>query len=738
MAKSKNKSTSRGRGKRLVIPDHAVGEFNGMNTYISDLAQLQDGESPDSLNWITGTQKDHIELRGGYALLGTNRNSGVGRITGLAVGQMTNGTQVPFFTFGEKVMYYDASSNTTKEVSTPNILGTAANGEDVAIMPYQNLAGSFVYLTSPDSSIIKIAVANPATAVDLLSTAYRGLAKIDNNRMFMWQRKDIVGTPYNTQLFLGVSDKSTTSQYTQTTGDSVGTGDGTTKSFTGTITVPATVNGAAQSLFAVEIAAPTGGGVAITGITAAVQAVVSVSNTSSFSVGQAILINGVSGMTQINNVIGIIEAITANTNITLSINSSTFSAYISGGNIFPCEYFIDDQNGNLNSINGGTGTVNYQNGAVTIKFHTAPVLGQNIYAQFYSEDSTSGGIADFTQNGSVVGQGKTFNQFDGGGTLEAVWPFDQVQYCFHQLKTWYLNLTTDDTNASNLPYRSTFGVPYWRAAFPTPDGILILDNAQPSQPKVQFLEISPSVAALITIIPTSISDQLNLSPFGFGQCAVRRFGTWDIICFQDVTNGVVDTVNTLMFIRDIYSGQWDLLDYAISCMDTFNGQLLGGDSLSNNVYTLFSGFDDDGTLIDNHWTSKAFLFAEGLKKCNRFVLRGLIQQSQKINVNFATDFGNFVTLFTVAGNGSYVNLGNPVTVGSSSVGSQVIGGGGGQGAPIIAYPYEVEFIIGTDIFEYIQVQFQATNIGYCSIDEFIFKDIRWKASRVTPSRTATF
>jgi hypothetical protein len=286
----------------------------------------------------------------------------------------------------------------------------------------------------------------------------------------------------------------------------------------------------------------------------------------------------------------------------------------------------------------------------------------------------------------------------------------------------------------NLPYRSNFGIPYWRAAYPTPDGILVLDNSHPAEPKVRFMEISPSVAALITIVPESISDQLDLSPYGFGLSVARRWGDYDLIAFENVTNGVVDSVNTRMLVRNIFSGLWDLTDYSVSCLEEFNGTLIAGDSLSNNVFTLFSGTDDDGTNINNHWISKQFLFAEGMKKLNRFILKGLIQSNQNIDVYFSYDSGEFVKTFTVQGNGSYVSTGSPQVVGANAVGSQVVGGGSGQGAPIIAYPYEVDFPIGSDQFEYVQVQFQANNIGYCSIDQFTFSDLRWKGRKSDPSR----
>src|SRR5260221_2546726 len=136
-----------GKGKAL-LPDYPVSEFNGLNTFIKDLRALADGQTPDSLNWLTGKYKDNISLRRGYVLLGKTRNLGGGRITGIGVAQQSNGTQVPFFSYGQKIKYYNSITDDTVEVGT-NTLPTLANGDDVSFMPYQNLAGAFMYLTSP-------------------------------------------------------------------------------------------------------------------------------------------------------------------------------------------------------------------------------------------------------------------------------------------------------------------------------------------------------------------------------------------------------------------------------------------------------------------------------------------------------------------------------------------------------------------------------------------------------------
>ena len=161
-----------------------------------------------------------------------------------------------------------------------------------------------------------------------------------------------------------------------------------------------------------------------------------------------------------------------------------------------------------------------------------------------------------------------------------------------------------------------------------------------------------SATTVITVVPISISDALDLASYGFAYVAMTRWNDYDIMAISQSLNGVPQAINTLMYVRNIYSEQWDLIDYAGSCFASYNGSLLAGDSLSNNVYTLFSGTDDDGANIANHWISKQYdLGAGGLKKCYRFVVKGLIQQTQNIDIYFAYDNGSFVKTKTVSGTG---------------------------------------------------------------------------------------
>lgn len=68
----------------------------------------------------------------------------------------------------------------------------------------------------------------------------------------------------------------------------------------------------------------------ITGITKAVSAVITVGSGHGFNAGESVNISGVTGMTQINGMRGLITQTATNT-ITIAINSSDFGTYQSGG-----------------------------------------------------------------------------------------------------------------------------------------------------------------------------------------------------------------------------------------------------------------------------------------------------------------------------------------------------------------------------------------------------------------------
>jgi len=632
----------------MIIPDFKIDRFFGINTNIKDKKTLKPGYSPDSLNWLTsGKDGDHIELRRGYAILGQTRNTDAnGKVTGLGVGAKYDGVQTPFYSHGRKVKYYDVITDDTIEVGS-DLIAASASGDDFWFNSYQNLAGSFMYLGSANSTTYKIPVANPGSAVDQVTTDFRfNVLKFGRGRSFAGDRKGTTaGNQDKTGLYLSYIDKALLSAYTQVTGEAYGIGNGVLVTFAKT----ATVIGAGKTI------------------------------------------------------------------MYPSITDGT-------------ETFIDDRNGNLIGNLGGTGTINYATGAMSVTFNTAPTNLQAITCSYYHETATSAGVLDFSGSGN--GQGKVYRQDDAGNFM-ATFDLNTIEYCFHKLKTYQLSVSLDDTVSTNLPYRNV-GIPYSRAAYFTPEGLLFADLARPTEPKFRVLEVLQGTTST-TIEPTSISDALDLAPFSFDYCVAFRWGDYRVFCIQNKTNAVADTFNSVMWVQNVLSGAWSKLNYYASCLAEYSGTLIAGDSISNNLTTLFSGYDDDGDVIENYWISTDLdLKTNHLKTCRRMILSGLIQKEQSFEVHISLDGGAFSLFETITGNGTYVDTGINTYIGASTVGSKVVGGGGSD----TAHPYELDFKINTDKFKYITVKLVALKIGYISVNLMEFKDIRDKGMKNIPSRTS--
>lgn len=396
----------------------------------------------------------------------------------------------------------------------------------------------------------------------------------------------------------------------------------------------------------------------------------------------------------------------------------TFSATTVSGT----ELFIDTRNGTLLSNFGGTGTIDYATGAYNITFASATTGA--VTSGYRWEDSTSTGIADFSKSTPrTAGQGFTFRQDDGGAETQNIFTFGSDEYCLHTLKTWKLTLQRDDTEATNLIYRSNVGIPYWRAGCETGDGIYFADAPDSSDPYIRVLQ--PNQLGT-DIIPSSISDRLDLRDYRFNTCVVKEWGNYIAVAcrHKDATE------NDTLFLYNKLFKLWDRFDYRISCMDVYNGALVAGDSASKNVFTLFSDLTDEDVEIPNYWISNKTNFnVEGTVESNLFQINGLIQDDQTVEVLFSYDNGDFVKVGEIVGTGSYVDRTQRVTVGSLVMGANEIGGGS---SGIEASPYNREFRVVTPRFQKIQVKFQATRVGYVSISQYGFKDVRRKGRGLPP------
>ena len=695
--------------------DFEINQFNGLVTSIADTKTLKPGTAVSGTkNFLTSPFKDSIELRLGSALLGST-DRGVGKVTGLKVGLRPDGVQVPFFSYDRKLLYYDTVTADTAEAGT-NVLPLLANAEDIAIETYSGLAGAFFYVSSPNSSVYKIPVANPGSVVDQLQTTYRGLIRIKTAKMFLWARKSLNGFKDFTGIYIRPDSKALYSDFTAVSNENVGTGNGATLTFTGTLAGRTGV----RTVFNILIASPISTTV-VTAITKATSAQVT-STAHGLALGDYVIISSVVGMTEINNKIGVVNAVVDANTFTVDINSTGFTTYTSGGTAGKCEYFTDNKAGVLVSNLGGTGTINYATGAVSVTFFTAPIVAPVLCAYLW-EDATSGGILNDTVT--------SFRQDDAGSFMN-IFSIGADEYCLHNLKTYILTVSSTIGNSTNLIYRNQVGIPYWRAAIENGDGIPYLDFTNANDPKVRILKPSQFSA---TVIPDDLSDNLNLTPYGFDYPVMFDWGNYLILACQGKTNSVNNTYNGVAFLYNKIGKFWDRCDFYISCLDQYNGGLLAGESISNNLTKLFSGYDEQGDIIDNAWISSEMdLGFSGVKKVNPFTIEGFIAADQVLDVYIAYDSGAFGLVkatgedHSILGTGSYVDFSQGITIGSTTVGENTVGSGGTPNA----YFYRRTFNISSDKFEYCKIKLQAVAIGAVQINKFKFSDIRAKGRKSLP------
>lgn len=393
------------------------------------------------------------------------------------------------------------------------------------------------------------------------------------------------------------------------------------------------------------------------------------------------------------------------------------------------ETFSDNNNGVLTGDQGGTGTINYTTGAFSVTFNTAPATPDDILATYQWEDSTDTGIADFTFSGTrVAGEGDVFRQDDGGAT-QGIFPFKNINYCPHTDKTWSLQLTIDDTDAVNEIWRNNVGIPNHRAAVPTGEGIYIINDIDESEPKFEIIRYARGSVETESI---PISNNIKLADYRFDQGACEKHG--DLIVYACRTSD--SSFNNRIFIYNRKWKSFDIVEYWISCFARYNGSLIGGSSISNNIYQLFSGFDDDDSLITGYLEGNLDnLDLKRLKKVKKLDLEGEIQVNQGYKLYLAVDNGAFVEYknkgdtHAIEGTGNYVDTGQSIAVGSPTVGSLEVGGGSTPG-DVIAHPYYRTVKVNLDKFEKVIYRIVPQGIGYMSLSMLNYKDIRIKAQKI--------
>ena len=372
------------------------------------------------------------------------------------------------------------------------------------------------------------------------------------------------------------------------------------------------------------------------------------------------------------------------------------------------ELFTDNYNGVLTGSLGNTGTINYTTGAFTT---TATGAGT---ADYQWENSNNTGITDFTKSAPrTAGQGFVFRQDDGGGDAKNVASYGDVEYCLHRLKTWELTITATDTNATNLIYRENVGIPNWRAAVATGDGVYFIDDLDQTDPKFRLLTLNNISTQ---VIPVAISDALNLKDYRFDKAVSEENG--DLIIFG--CRHKDSTENNTTFVYDKRYKSFDRLDYAFSCVAKYNGALVVGDSVTDNVYEVLSGFDDNGYPISNYWEGNLTnLDIETLKKTRRLWIQGELSADQQLKFYLQTDRGEWVLVGTQNGTDDNVDTVPRTVIGSDAIGQATLGG---QTSTTV-YQYTKEIKLRNGRFQYVKFRVEATKLGYASVSSYTFFDI---------------
>lgn len=612
------------------------------------------GAASRSLGFLT--KGDHIEITRGRHLLGTEVE-GAGRVSGISVGQLPDNTQTLFKTRGKKIEYYDTVTSDWIEIGSDTLGSSVVTtddpyGEDVTFSPYTNLAGAQIWACSPNSSLFKIMVANPATAKDMYDSSknFKGYIRIKSNSMYLWNRS---GTAVKdpTGLYRSKLDKDEVGDYTQVTGEAYGTGDGATKTFAATAAA-------------------------------------------------------------------------------ISAKRTIFGAQITDG----VETFSDDKHGNLIGTLGGTGTINYGTGAASVTFNTAPVNLGAITWSYYWEDASIAGIADFTKaTPRVAGEGFVIRQDDVGGIFMFPAFYNGVVYCLHRLATWALSISSTDDAASNPLYRDKVGIPNHRAAVETGKGVYYIDDVDQTQPRLRLLTLDSNLSQ---VVPVPISNNLDLSDYRFDKAVGVEWG--DYVLFACRTSG--SEINNRVIAFNKLWESLDVLPYFVSCFAILNGVLIAGDSGSSNAYELFSGFDDDDSILEAYWESgDDRLEMEGLKKPKNILLEGNIALEQAYRAYTSVDNGAYVEIGlgdvsddwadgepAIWGRGAYVDRSQRVDIGPETLGRGELGGGSDG---VEAYHYERLIPLRLDRFEVVRLKIVPQLIGYISLSTVKWWDVRHKANK---------
>lgn len=387
------------------------------------------------------------------------------------------------------------------------------------------------------------------------------------------------------------------------------------------------------------------------------------------------------------------------------------------------ELFTDNYDGTLTGSLGNTGTINYTTGAFTISGQSGGGT-----ADYSWEDSNAKGVTDFTFSGTRTAlQGDVVRQDEGGDAILNVLFHDGSYYSLKSHSAYKLTIASDGLSFTNYVFRKDLGLPYWRATVVTGKGIVFMDTSNVAKPQLTILQ--PNLTG-DNLEPVKLAAQFDFSKYYWDACAMGTYGEFIVFSGRTLTS----SVNNKLFLYNVRRNTIDVLPYGAKTISNSEGILYIGDVLSDNIYQVLSGFDDDDYTIENYWISSDYDYQMNrLKKVKRLRLSGLITREQSLEVYLSYDGAEFELVGTILGNGSYVDFNSNYAIGSSGIGDSMIGG---EQDTIDGSRYLCELKISGTKFIARRLKLVAAGIGYVSVDEITDSDIR-KFQKKIPSRYRT-
>lgn len=366
------------------------------------------------------------------------------------------------------------------------------------------------------------------------------------------------------------------------------------------------------------------------------------------------------------------------------------------------EVYTDNYDGTLTGSLGGTGTINYLTGAYTLS-NTG--VGT---ANYQWEDSNSNGVTDFTHSATrLASEGFLVPQDEGGTAILTVLIGPNGEYVSIKENTSYIFIMdSTDLLPSNDILRKNIGVKSLRGAYSSSLGIVFIDTSNPERPEMKLLEKN--------VLGDKLVPKLLFPHFDFGN---YEYDDATIDSYEGFITVFCKTIgadnNDRLLLCDIENKTVDILSYSGRTLANDGTKTYMGSSVTEDVYELFTGFDDDTFDIDAYWIGKNEGWgSEDLKKYREIWLKGSISKNQGYQVFVDYDNAGFQLVGTILGTASYVDFSSPQSIGSNFIGSAQVGGDTLDNI----FPYFTSIKLKkVPKFRVRRIKFVPTGIGYVDV-----------------------